>query len=203
MYECQTGPGGAASGRCPPVDSWSRKGEPKTGFTHRNRVKQAIQIAGLVVTVLYGSFIVWVYARHPQTLAELKTQASIQANVYHINQQNFDEAIKEFDGADYNSAIGQLRLADPAQQDPTSQYYIAYSYYLLGRGRIFNDEDMFNNAIKAVDRCLDNAPNHIFEIDRSDLEIKNADSLRQKLIDGLKHTMPSLNPLNWFTRKQE
>jgi hypothetical protein len=177
--------------------------ELAAGFRHQNKMRRAIQVAGLVVTILYGSFIVWVYARRPQTLAELKTQASIQASVYHINQQNFDEAIKEFNGADYNSAIGQLKLADPAQQDPPSQYYIAYSYYLLGRGRIFNDEDMFNNAIKAVDRCLDNAPNHIFEIDRSDLEIKNADTLRQKLIDGLKHTMPNLNPLNWFGQKQK
>jgi len=166
-------------------------------------VKRAIQIAGLVVTVLYGSFIVWVYARHPRTLAELKTQASIQANVYHINQPNFDEALKEFDSRDYNSAIGQLKLADPAQKDPTTQYYIAYSYYLLGRGRIFNDEDMFNNAIAAVDRCLDNSPDHIFEIDRPDLEIKNADTLRQKLLDGLKYTMPGLNPMNWFGRKQK
>jgi len=164
-------------------------------------MKRTIQVLGLATSVLYASFIVWVYARRPQSLAELKTQASIQANVYHINQQNFDEAIKEFDTGDYNSAIGQLKLADPAQKDPTSQYYIAYSYYLLGRGRIFNDEDMFNRAIEAIDRCLDNAPNHIFEIDRGDMEIKNADTLRQKLIEGLKHTMPSLNPLNWFTKR--
>jgi hypothetical protein len=166
-------------------------------------VKRPIQIAGLVITVLYGSFIVWVYARHPQTLAELKTQASIQANVYRINQPNFDEALKEFDSRDYNSAIGQLKLADPAQKDPTTQYYIAYSYYLLGRGRIFNDEVMFNNAIAAVDRCLDNSPDHIFEMDRTDLEIRNADTLRQKLIDGLKYTMPSLNPMNWFSKKEK
>src|SRR5262249_9180990 len=138
---------------------------------HLMRMKRTIEVLGLATSVLYASFIVWVYARRPQSLAELKTQASIQANVYHINQQNFDEAIKEFDTGDYNSAIGQLKLADPAQKDPTSQYYIAYSYYLLGRGRIFNDEDMFNRAIEAIDRCLDNAPNHIFEIDRGDMEI--------------------------------
>jgi hypothetical protein len=143
----------------------------------------------------------WLYVRRPQSLAELKTQASVQITIYHVTQANFDEGIKEFDAGDYNSAIGQFKLADPAQADSTSQYYIAYSYYLLGRGRLFNDEDMFNKATEAVDRCLENAPNHIFEIDRSDLEIKNADTLREKLREGLRHTMSSLNPFTWFNRK--
>jgi len=164
-------------------------------------MKAAVQISGLVITVLYASIIGWIYVRRPQSLAELKTQASVQANLYHISQENFDAAIKEFDAGDYNSAIGQFKLADPAEKDPSSQYYIAYSYYLLGRGRIFNDEDMFKRAIDAVNRCLDNAPNHIFETDRADLEIRNADTLRQKLVEGLKHTMPSLNPLDWFSKK--
>jgi len=164
-------------------------------------VKTTIQITGLVITIIYASFIAWLYVRRPASLAELKTQAIVQANVYHINQPNFDEAMKDFDACDYNSAVGQLNLADPAQKDSTTQYYIAYSYYLLGRGRIFNDEDLFNKAIEADIRCLDNTPNHIFEIDRADLEIKNADTLRQKLIYGLKHTTSSLNPLNWFKKR--
>jgi tetratricopeptide (TPR) repeat protein len=160
-----------------------------------------VWIACTSLTALYGFIIVWLYVHQPQSLSELKVQASVQANVYHVNEPNFDEAIKEFDSGDYNSAIGQFKLADPAQKDPASQYYVAYSYYLLGRGRIFNDEDMFNKAIEAVNRCLDNAPDHIFQLDRADLEIKNADTLRQKLVEGLKHTLPSLNPLNWFNKK--
>ena len=153
-----------------------------------------------MIALLYGFFIVWLYVHHPQSLSELKTQASVQANVYHVNEPNFNEAIKEFDAGDYNSAIGQFKLADPADRDPASQYYIAYSYYILGRGRIFNDEDMFNKGVVAVNRCLDNATDHIFQMDRSDLEITNADTLRQKLVEGLKHTMPSLNPLDWFRK---
>ena len=170
-------------------------------LNHPITMKAAVQISGLVIAILYASIIGWIYVRRPQSLAELKTQASVQANLYHISQENFDAAIKEFDAGDYNSAIGQFKLADPAEKDPSSQYYIAYSYYLLGRGRIFNDEDMFKRAIDAVNRCLDNAPNHIFETDRADLEIRNADTLRQKLVEGLKHTMPSLNPLDWFSKK--
>jgi hypothetical protein len=164
-------------------------------------MKLFLQVAGLVIAPLYGFLIVWLYLHHPQSLSELKTEASVQANVYQVNQTNLDEAIKEFNAGDYNSAIGQFKLADPAERDPASQYYIAYSYYMLGRGRIFNDEDMFNKAIKAVNLCLDNAPNHIFQIDRADLEVRNADTLREKLVEGLRHTPASLNPLNWFNKK--
>jgi len=158
----------------------------------------ALQAIGVVLSLIYGCGIAWVYLRHPRSLAELKTQASVEANVYQINRENFTEAMKEFDAADYNSAVGQLALADPAQKDATCQFYIAYCYYLIGRGRIFNDEDTFKKGLDAVNRCLDVSPNHIFEIDRGDLEIRNADSLRQKFVEGLKRTPSSLNPLNWF-----
>jgi tetratricopeptide (TPR) repeat protein len=176
----------------------SERGDPAS---HLTPMKPFIQITGILIAIIYASIIAWLYVRRPQSFAELKTQASVQANTYHVNQENFDEAIKEFDGGDYNSAIGQFALADPAQKDPASQYYTAYSYYILGRGRIFNDQDMFDKAVLAVNRCLEDSPNHIFEIDRAGLEIKNADSLRQKLTEGLKHTTPSLNPFNWFDKK--
>jgi hypothetical protein len=178
-----------------------RRGKPRVSPNHPRKMKTFLQIAGLVIMPLYGCLVVWLYVHHPQSLSELKTQASVQANVYHVNQPNFDQAIKEFDGGDYNSAIGQFNLADPAERDSASQYYIAYSYYLLGRGRVFNDEDMFNKAIVAVNHCLDNAPNHIFQIDRTDVEIRDADALRQKLVEGLRHTPASLNPFNWFNKK--
>src|SRR5215467_5254514 len=157
-----------------------------------------LQSVGVILSVIYGCGIGWVYLRHPRSLAELKTQASVEANVYQINRENYAEAMKEFDAGDYNSAVGQLALADPARTDPTCQFYIAYCYYLTGRGRIFNDEDTFKKGLEAVNRCLDVSPNHIFEIDRADLEVKNADTLRQKFVDGLKRTPSSLNPLNWF-----
>jgi tetratricopeptide (TPR) repeat protein len=164
-------------------------------------VRSVLQATGVMLALAYGSGIAWLYLRQPRSLAELKTQASVEANFYQINQENFAEGIKEFGSGDYNSAVGQFTLADPARKDPTDQYYLAYCYYLLGRGHIFNDADTFKKGLDAVNRCLDSSPNHIFEIDRGDLEIRNADSLRQTFVDGLKRTPPSLNPLNWFNKK--
>src|SRR5262249_30761941 len=97
-------------------------------------MKRTVQILGLGIAILYGSVIVWVYARRPHSFGELKTQASIQASVYSINQQNFDEALKQFNTGDYNSAIGQFRLADPAQADPAPQDYIVHFLLLSALG---------------------------------------------------------------------
>ena len=161
-------------------------------------MRVVLQTTGVILSILYGCGIAWVYLRHPRSLAELKTQASVEANVYQIKRENFAEAMKEFDAGDYNSAAGQLALADPARNDPTCQFYLAYCHYMVGRGRIFNDEDTFKKGLEAVNRCLEVAPNHIFEIDREGLEVKNADTLRQRFVDGLKRTPSSLNPLNWL-----
>lgn len=163
-------------------------------------MKQTVQITGLVIALLYGAIIVWLYVRQPRTFEELKTQAAIEANVYRIKQENFDQAIKHFNANQHPSAIEQFKLADPAGQDPTTQFYIAYSYYMLGRGNIYDDDELFKKGVEAVNRCITNAPNNIFEIDRADLEIRSAAVLQQRLKEGLESSASDFNPFNWFKK---
>jgi hypothetical protein len=160
-------------------------------------VKQAVKISGLVMALLYGAVIVWLYVRQPRSFEEMKTQAAVEVNVYRVKQENFDEAIKQFNAKQYRLAVEQFELSDPAGRDPTAQFYIAYSYYLLGRGNFFDDDEMFKKGVEAVDRCLANAPNNIFEIDRADLEIRSAAALRQRLKEGLDVTPSDFNPFKW------
>ena len=163
-------------------------------------MKQTVQITGLVIALLYGAVIVWLYVRQPRSFEDLKTQAAIEANVYRINQENFDQALKHFNASQHPVAIEQFKLADPAGQDPTTQFYIAYSYYLLGRGNIYDDDELFKKGLEAINRCLAHAPNNIFEIDRADLEIRNGAVLQQRLKEGLESTASDLNPFNWFKK---
>jgi tetratricopeptide (TPR) repeat protein len=163
-------------------------------------VKQTVQITGLVIALLYGAIIVWLYVRQPRSFEELKTQAAIEANVYRIKQENFDQAIKHFNAGQHQVAIEQFKLADPAGQDPTTQFLIAYSYYMLGRGNIYDDDELFKKGLEAIARCQAHAPNNIFEIDRADLEIRSAAVLQQRLKEGLESTASDFNPFNWFKR---
>jgi len=161
-------------------------------------VKRIVQITGIVLSLLYGAAIAWVYIRQPRTLEELKTQAAVEAHVYRVDPQNFEDGLKQFNAAQYAVAIQLFKLADPAGRDPATQFYIAYSYYVLGRGRFSDDDDMFRQGLTAVDRCIAYAPNQVFEIGRADLEFQNAWALRERLKDGLTVTGSDFNPLNWF-----
>jgi tetratricopeptide (TPR) repeat protein len=160
-----------------------------------------VQIAGLALALLYGACITWLYVRQPRSLEELRTQVAVEANVYRINQANFDEAMKHFDAGRYQVAIEQFELADPAHSDPATQFFIAYCYYQLGRGSIYDDDEMFSKGLAAVDQCLAVADNNIFETDHAGLDIKSASALRQRFKDGLAVTPSDFNPLDWFKKK--
>ncbi|MBI3653874.1 MAG: hypothetical protein HY231_22815 [Acidobacteria bacterium] len=163
-------------------------------------MKRILQITGIILSLLYGFGILWLYVRQPRSLEEFKIQAAVEANVYSIKQENFDEAVRQFNAGQYAVAIEQFKLADAAERDPATQFYIAYAYYLLGRGRFNDDDELFQKGLAAIERCLANAPNQIYETGRSDLEIKSAAALRQRLKAGLEVTPSDFNPFNWFKK---
>lgn len=162
-----------------------------------------MQISGLAIALLYGASILWLYVRQPRTFEELKTQVAVEANVYHINQANFDEAMKHFDAGRYLVAIDQFEMADTARKDPATQFFIAYCYYKLGRGAVYDDDEMFKKGLATVEQCLAVAPDNIFESDRAGLEIKSASALRLRFKEGLAVTASDFNPLNWFKKTKE
>jgi hypothetical protein len=177
---------------------------PSSGATfwrHPNDVKRTLQITGIILTILYGVSILWLYVRQPRTLEEIKTQAAVEVNVYSVKKENFDEAIRQFNAAQYAIAIDQFKQADSAERDPATQFYIAYSYYMLGRGRFNDDDEMFRKGLAAVELCLANAPNRIYETERTDLEIKSAAALSERFKEGLEVTPADFNPLDWFKKK--
>ena len=55
-------------------------------MTAENRTR-AIQAAGVVGTLAYGVFVVWLYVAQPRTIDELKTAAAVQANVYAVDAE--------------------------------------------------------------------------------------------------------------------
>jgi tetratricopeptide (TPR) repeat protein len=163
-------------------------------------MRRTLQLTGILITVLYGISIIWLYVRQPRSFEEIKTQAAVEVNVYTVKQENFSEALRQFNAGQYGVAIDQFKLADPAERDPATQFYIAYGYYLLGRGRFNDDDEAFQKGLAAIERCLANAPNQIYEIDRPDLEIRSAAALRERFKEGLNVTPSDFNPFNWFKK---
>src|SRR5687767_14255274 len=100
----------------------------------------AIRAAGLLFSLGYAGFIVWLYAEQPGTLAEIQGGMASAVGLYEIDLKQFEEGRRLLSADRFPEARAAFARADPAQRDATTQFYIAYAFYRQGWGRVFNDD---------------------------------------------------------------
>lgn len=161
-----------------------------------------IQIAGLVFSIAYGAFIIWIYATEPRNFKEVTTSAEVAAGTYQINQENFNSALSLFRREQFRAARDEWQRADPAQRDPRTQFYIAYSFYREGWGRVYFDQELFKRGVEAVNRAIALSPASPLTIEDPDLHMHTAAELKAELEQGLERSWSDVNPLKVLrTRK--
>lgn len=161
-----------------------------------------VRIAGLAMTLAYASLIVWLYAAQPQTVAEVTGSLSSTVGAYHVDAQAMSDALAFFRRDAFPEARMAFERADPAHRDARTQFYIAYSYYRQGWGRVYDDDELFRKGIEAVDRAILLAPDHRLIVDDPDLGMHSAEELKAELERGVTHDASDFNPLKVFrTRK--
>jgi hypothetical protein len=157
---------------------------------------------GLVFACAYAAFIVWTYRAQPQTVAEVTGGLAAEVGAYRIDQQAFDDALVFFRRDLFEESRAAFARADPAERDARTQFYIAYSYYRQGWGRVYNDDVLFKQGLEAVDRAIALAPGGRLVVEDDNLGMKTADELHGELQRGLTRDASDLNPLRLFgTRK--
>jgi hypothetical protein len=162
------------------------------------------RVLGLVVAAAYAVAIAWVYAHQPQTVAEATGALSASIGAYHVEQQAFDEGLRFFHNDQFAAARIAFDRADPAHQDPTTQFYIAYSYYRQGWGRFYNDEDLFARGLTAINRAMTLAPSGRIVVDDPNVEMKSADELKAELESGLQpRTAADFSPMTLYRRHRK
>lgn len=161
-----------------------------------------IQIAGFVLSIAYAAFIIWIYATEPRTFKEVTTSAEVAAGTYEINQENFNSALSLFRREQFRAARDEWQRADPAQRDARTQFYIAYSFYREGWGRVYFDQELFKRGVEAVNRAISLSPASPLTIDDPDLHMRTAAELKAELEQGLERSWSDVNPLKVLrTRK--
>ncbi len=161
-----------------------------------------VRLAGLVLTLTYGAFILWLYAAQPQNVAQVTGQMASGVGAYHVDSQAFSDGTAFFYQDKLAEARAAFERADPAHLDPRTQFYIAYSYYRQGWGRVYNDDTLFRKGLEAVDRAIAIAPNHRLVVDDPRLGMKTGDELKAELERGVTRDASDFNPLKIFrTRK--
>jgi hypothetical protein len=157
---------------------------------------------GLVASTTYAVLIVWLFATQPQTVAHVTGGLTSSIGAYRVDRQAFDDGLGFFGREQFTEARAAFARADPAQRDAVTQFYIAYSYYRQGWGRVYNDDVLFKEGLAAVDRAIALAPDHRLVVDDSQLPMKTADELRAELQRGLIRDVSDFNPLRVFRSRK-
>lgn len=161
-----------------------------------------VRIAGLVVSLAYAAFIIWLYAAQPQTVAQVTGSMASGIGAYRVDTQAASDAMGFFYRDRFPEARAAFERADPAHRDPRTQFYIAYSYYRQGWGRVYNDDTLFRKGIEAVDRAIAAAPDHRLVVDDPELGMKTGDELKAELERGVTREAADFNPLKIFRSRK-
>jgi len=163
------------------------------------------------LTLLYGLFVAWLYITEPKSMVELPskaqqtfdkatTTAQVMTNTYEIDQAKFGEGLQAFRQDNFVLARDAFSKADAEKRDARTQFYIAYSFYRQGWGRVSSDDTLFKQGLEAVNRvtALDNN----FKSDDADLKLKTPVELKAELEQGLQVTADDFNPLKVFRERK-
>lgn len=159
------------------------------------------QIIGLAVSVVYAVLIVWLYATEPRSFTEVATGVQVTTGTYQVDQEKFNAALALFRRDQFRAARDEWQRADPAQSDPKTQFYIGYSFYREGWGRVYYDQNLFKQGLEAVNRAiaLSSLP---LSVDDENLQMRTAAELKAELEQGTERSWSDLNPLEVMRKRK-
>ena len=163
-----------------------------------------IQTLGIALATFYAIFIAWLYSVEPKSLEEVpgKAQASVEnvatktqvaLGTYEIDRAKFDNGLTAFRQDNFIVARDNFQKADSERRDPRTQFYIAYSFYRQGFGRVSNDDELFKQGLEQTNRVI--ALDKNFKSDDANLQLKTPIELKNEFEEGLQVTAGDFNPL--------
>jgi hypothetical protein len=166
------------------------------------RTETSIRAAGLALSVLYALSIAWLYARQPRTIAEVTGSLTDAIGIYRIDAEAFEDGRRFFANDQFVESRMAFARADPATRDARTQFYIAYSYYRQGWGRLYHDDRLYAEGLAAVDRAIALAPAGRLVVEDPSLKIHTAEELKAELQAGIQREPDDLNPLRLLRKRQ-
>lgn len=170
-----------------------------------------VQILGIALTIVYGVFVAWLYLAEPKSLADLpsKAQATIEnvgvktqiaLGAYEVDKAKFADGLQAFRQENFVAARDYFGRADPEQRDAKTQFYIAYSFYRQGFGKVSSDDALFRQGLEQTNRAA--ALDRDFKSDDADLEMKTPAELKNEFEEGLKITPGDFNPFKLLRKRK-
>ncbi len=162
-----------------------------------------IQLIGIILVGIYAVFIMWIYLVEPKSLTEVPTKAQttienvttkaqVITNTYEVDKVKFNEGLTAFRQDNFIAARDYFQRADPERRDAKTQFYIAYSFYRQGFGKVYNDDELLKKGLEEVDKVIVLDKN--FKSDDANLQLKTPAELKNEFEEGLKVTASDFNP---------
>jgi hypothetical protein len=152
------------------------------------------------VTAIGLGFIAFLYTTEPRTLAEVGTKSQVALGTYSIDKAAFEQGLVSFRKDEFIAARSAFDRADPEKRDAATQYYIAYSFYRQGWGRLANDDALFSAGLESVNRVLALDPSFVSSDET--LMLRSPAELKNEFEEGLKLTPSDFNPMR-LTRERK
>jgi hypothetical protein len=164
--------------------------------------ERAIRVAGFVVSCLGCVALAWLFVQQPTSLQQLTGGVAASVGVYQINQADFERGRQFFSADKFIEARAAFARADPASRHALTQFYIAYSFYRQGWGRVYSDDALFAQGLEAVNHAISLAPGGRLDVNDPALDMKTAEELKAELERGLERDASDLNPLRVLRQRR-
>ncbi len=170
-----------------------------------------LQIFSLVLVLFFGGFIAWLYWAEPksfedvtvkakETIETATTKSEVIIGIYEVDAEKFNQGLQAFRQDNFILARDLFSRADPENRDARTQFYIAYSLYRQGWGRVSNEDALFKQGLDQVNRVIQLDKN--YKSDDANLQLKNPVELKNELEEGLKVTADDFNPFRLFRERK-
>ena len=119
--------------------------------------ESATRATGLTLALLYAALIGWLYARQPQTIAQVTGGLTDAIGSYHVDERTFDDGLAFF-RSDRFRGTGGLRARRSSGSRRPNPVLRRLSYYRQGWGRFYHDDALYREGLAAVNRAIALAP---------------------------------------------
>ena len=157
-----------------------------------------VRAAGLIFSIGYTALIVWLYASQPQSRAEALGGLAASVGAYRIDQRAFEDGLAFFRADRFPEARMAFERADPAHRDARTQFYIAYTYYRQGWGRLSSNDALFKQGLDTVNRAIELAPDKRLVVLDDTLGMRTGEELKTELERGLRRELSDFDPRRIF-----
>jgi hypothetical protein len=163
--------------------------------------EKVYQTVTILLTAVGIVIIAFVYSSQPRSLVEVANKTQVAVGVYSIDAREFEAGKAAFARDDHTAARAAFERSDPERRDALVQFYIAYSFYREGWGRLTNDDKLFAEGLAAAQRS-ESIDRDLRVTNDPGLKMTTAAEIRRELDEGLKITASDLNPLRLFRERK-